>query len=411
METLPPPERTEFFLNRLLDYILKTHVSYDRAFHEISRRYRVSKWLYNTYYKLGYYAVLYYYGLQWLAAQHGYGVKKSAAIAFFRDIGYSVRKLIRILDRETKDLGLIHRLSIRYSYPEYIVRDLLRVMDPVELEKYLRSLNERRYWIRVNTLKTTVDRIIRCLKKNNVSMDIHHIMPYMLRIRRPKWFRPSNIKCIIEGEAVPQDLASAFVVEALHRLPGKNVLDACSAPGLKISLLYMLEQDLRCTVCDISWNRVSTLGKILRRLGVPIHRINILNCDSAEAIYNQEFDRALIDAPCSGSGSVPGDPAVKIAIRRRGKLEYYNDLQKRLIENTLQYSKYIVYSVCSIHPLEGEEVIQYIIDRGLATLVNIKLPLRKAYHGYLVSEKTFRTYPHINDCQGFYIAVLEASRK
>ena len=411
METLPPPERTEFFLNRLLDYILRTHISYDKAFHEISRRYRVPKWLYNTYYKLGYYVVLYYYGLQWLAAQHGYGVKKGAAIAFFRDIGYSVRKLVRILDRETRDLGIVHRLSIRYSYPEYIVRDLLEYMDPNELEKYLKALNEKRYWIRVNTLKTTIDRVIKCLKKNNIGFDIHHILPYMIRIRKPKWFKPSSIECIVKGEAIPQDLASAYVVEALHKLPGKNILDACSAPGLKISHLYMLDNNIRCIACDISWNRSIILKDILRQHNIPIHTINVLNCDSTEISFNLIFERALVDAPCSGSGSVPGDPAVKIAIRRKGKLDYYYNLQKRILENVLQYSRYVVYSVCSIHPLEGEEVIQYIVDHGLASPIDIKLPLRKAYSGYGVSGETFRTYPHIDGCQGFYIAVLEASRK
>ena len=386
-------------------------MSYDKAFHEISRRYRVPKWLYNTYYKLGYYTVLYYYGLQWLAAQHGYGVKRGAAIAFFRDIGFSVRRLVRLLDRETRGLSIIHRLSVRYSYPEYIVRDLLDHMSPGELESYLKALNERRFWLRINTLKSSVEEVTGCLERHGIGYRRHHILPYMIRVTKPRWFKPSSLECVSRGYAVPMDLASAFVVEALHRLGGRDVFDSCSAPGLKLSLTYMLDNSIRMVACDLSWNRITSLTDILRLHGIPGYCVTVLNCDSVALAFHGGFDRVLVDAPCSGSGAVPGDPAVKIAMRRRGKLEYYSRVQRSLIENLLAYTRYLVYSVCSIHPMEGEEVIEYIVDRGYGEPVDIGLPLERGYRGYSVSGKTYRTYPHINDSQGFYIAVLEASRK
>jgi len=413
LETSPPPAMTDFFLTRLLDYITKFKVSYDRAFNIVSKRYKPPKWLYNMFYKIGYYIVLNYYGLRWLAARKGFGKRPIAMITYFRSIGYSVRRLEHLLEKEVEGLTTIKRLSIRYSYPEYIIRDLMGRLESIdELEQYLRKLNERKTWLRVNLLKGSINDAIPCLKRNYVDIERDSKLGYMLYVRRPLWIKPGKLDCFHKGLVIPQDIASAYVVEVFNKLEGDGVyLDTCSAPGVKLGLLFMLDNSIYMVVAvDKSWKRLNSLKKLARLQNIPGYKLSIIHGDSASLAYPRIFTKALVDAPCSGSGSIPSDPGVKIALARKNKLYYYTELQKKILANTLRYAKRVVYAVCSIHPAEGEEVIEYFVNKGVAEPVEVDIKLPKAYHGYRVSDKTYRTYPHRNRSQGFYIAVLERKR-
>ncbi len=412
METIPPPARLEFYLNRLLDYIIHTRISYDKAYKAIVARYRVPKWLRGTLYKTGYYAVLYYYGLKWVAQRHGYRGKRGGAIAFYRSIGYSVRRLEKILERETRGLGVVKRLSIRYSYPEYIVRDLLRHLEPKFLEEYLRRLNERRIWLRVNTLKTSVEEAIELLEKEGVRVEQDKNIPYLLRVVKPQWVKPSSLEAFHRGYVVPQDKASAIVSVIAHSIASGDLLDSCCAPGNKLALVMILDSNAsyRYVGVDKSWKRILVTPKLMTHQGLGLYNVLLIQSDSRFIETKHVFSRGVVDAPCSGSGAVPGDPGVKVAIERRTKLDYYNRIQYMILRNILSRVDTVVYSVCSIHPLEGEEVIERITMEGYGEPVEIDTWINKAYRGYSVSDKTYRTYPYIDYSQGFYIAVLRSRR-
>ncbi len=410
METAPPPPQTTFFLTKLLEHITRTHVSYDKAFRAISKRYEVPKWLYGTFYKLGYYVTLYYYALRWIAGVHGYGTKPAGIISYFQSIGFSIRRFLRIVEKETKNLSPVKRISIRYSYPEYLVRDLMKHLSLDEIERYLAKLNERKVWLRINTLKTSIDKALKCLDDEGVKYRVDNKLDYMIYIESPKWLQPGKLDCVKKGLLIPQDIASAWVVETLLKLDNATiVLDACSAPGIKLGLLMARKKkNIRAIAVDKSWRRINILKKLLPIQGVDNFAVNILNADSSEIEYRIQFPLALVDAPCSGSGAVSGDPAIKISIERKGKLEYYHNNQVLILKNTLKHSKRVVYAVCSIHPYEGEEVIKEILSKNLARVIEIDIDLPKAYRGYEFSSKTYRTYPHLMNSQGFYIAALEA---
>ncbi len=409
METIAPRDRLGFFLTTLLEHIVRSHVSFDRAFRDVAGRYPVPRWLRGTFYKVSYYAVLYYHSLLWLASRNGYPATPGGAVAFFRRLGFSVRRLRRLLEEETRGLSVSARLSYRYSYPLYLVKDLLRHMYWRELEEMLRSLNKRRPWLRVNTLKTSLARVEECLGRSGVGYRVDGELGYMIRVTRPMWLRASRLPCVRRGEAVPQDKASALVVEALPRRPGMRVLDACSAPGVKLGLLYMLlGGDAWSVAVDLSSRRTRVIPRLLELQGVEPHRYVVVNGDSSWLSYGGGFDAAIVDAPCSGLGAVPGDPAVKIAASRRDKIMYYAERQYRILRQVLRQAPLVVYAVCSIHPLEGEAVVERVVEEGLARAKRPRIPGARPYPGYgRGSRDAVRLYPHIHDTQGFYIAVLE----
>lgn len=409
METTPPPNQLQFFLTLLLDHIIKAHVSYDKAFKNIINRYRFSRWLIPVFYKIGYYTVNNYYGLRWLAAKHGYGTKPAGIVSYFLRLGFSVKKLQRILREEAKRLSTSKRISVMYSYPEFLVKDLLQYMNALELEKMLMHLNTRKRWLRINTLKTTIEEALECLDEENIIVSKKSRLEYMLFVEHPKWEPIGRTQCVIKGIVVPQDIASAYVVEAIRPARKKTLVDACSAPGLKLSLAYMLSNnDLLSIAVDKSEKRIHTERKLLERLGINRYMATLIHGDSSKLSFSRVFDYAIIDAPCSGLGAVFSDPAVKINTSRGDKLEYYHTVQVKILENILRYSRRVVYSTCSIHPLEGEAVVEEVVDKGLAELVEPGISLTNAYKGYRLSGKMYRVYPHIENGQGFFIAVLES---
>ncbi len=406
METVPPPETTRFFLSMLLNLIVKTHVSYDKAYKTIAGRYGIKGWLAPVLYKLGYYTVNYYYTLRWLSAKEGYGKKPGGIASYFASIGFSYKRALRIMREEARNLSRTKRISLLYSYPEYLVKDLLVHLPEKTVEKMLASLNTRKRWLRINTLKNTVEEALECLDDEGVVYKGSGL-EYMVFVEHPKWAPVSRISCIRSGGVVPQDYSSALVVEAFGRIKGW-LLDTCTAPGNKLSLLHMLNNEVYSVGVDASAKRINTALRLLEHLGVGPGKFVLVNADSSSTTYNRVFDYALIDAPCSGLGAVYSDPAVKIAAGRREKLEKYHEKQYRILANTAKYAGIIVYATCSIHPLEGEYVVAKAVEEGLVEPVEPGIRLEKAYPLTPVSNSTFRVYPHHTGSQGFYISVLRS---
>lgn len=412
MEIPIPPEQASFFLKLLLNYIFKTRVSYDKAFKYIIRKYSFPKWVKPVLYKLGYYTVNYYYTLRWFSSKQGYGSTVAGIVNYFSSIGFSIKRLLAIAREETKYLSKTKKLSILYSYPEFIVKDLLGILDEELVVKILSSLNNRKRWLRINILKTSIIESLKCLEETGVEYKTTKLSEYAIKIINPLWEPIALNKCVKESIVVPQDISSVLSIEALkHNIQDiQSLLDTCSAPGLKLSLFFMLvDKKLRALAIDNSKNRIQVEAILLKKLGLDLKRIILINADSSIISFNKSFELAIVDAPCSGSGSVYSDPAVKLNIGKRSKLEYYNRKQYMILKNVLKYAEKVVYITCSIHPLEGEKVVEKIVEEDLAMPIPLKhIGLSNAYPKYKVSGKTNRIYPYEVDGQGFYIALLES---
>lgn len=412
METTISPDQASFFLKLLLNYILKTRVSYDKAFRVIVSKYLFPKWIKPVLYKLGYYTVNYYYSLKYLSSKHGYGFKPSGLVNYFSSIGFSIRELLSEIRIESRELSSYKKISITYSYPEFLVRELLREVDIYEVERTLSSLNEKKKWLRINTLRTSIENALKCLDETDVVYEKSFI-EYVYRLKKPLWRTMSGNKCIINGYVVPQDISSVLSIEVVRECLSDYVLDACSSPGLKLSLIYMLMRNkIRSIGIDYSINRLFFEKRLLDRLGVDLSKVLLVNSDSTYFSLNNFFKLALVDAPCSGFGSVYSDPAVKLNTATSSKIKYYSSKQYSILKNTLKHAEKVLYITCSIHPGEGEEIVEKIVYENLAEPVEIKSNytsfLSKSYPKYSISSKTYRIKPYIVDGQGFYIALLES---
>ncbi|MEM1675848.1 MAG: RsmB/NOP family class I SAM-dependent RNA methyltransferase [Desulfurococcaceae archaeon] len=412
METILPHEQIKFFLKILLNYILKTRVSYDKAFKTIVNRYEFPKWFKPSLYKIGYYTVNYYYSLKWLSSKHGYGVKTSGLINYFSSVGFSIRKILSSIRSESQGLSSYRRISLTYSYPEFLVKDLLKYVEINEIERILSSLNKRKKWLRINLLKTSIENALKCLDETGIVYEKSFI-EYVYRLKKPIWRPLSRNKCISNGYVVLQDISSVLSIEIIKNYLYENILDACSSPGLKLSLIHMLSGSyLFSTAVDYSWKRIVFEKKLLGKLGIDLSKVFFINSDSTIVSFNRLFKLAVVDAPCSGLGSVYSDPAVKLNTQSSSKIKYYSERQYSILKNILKYSERVLYITCSIHPDEGENVIERIVYENLAEPIEINSEytryLSKSYPGFTISNKTYRINPYQVNGQGFFIALLES---
>ena len=210
-----------------------------------------------------------------------------------------------------------------------------------------------------------------------------------------------------QGLIYIQDEASQLVSILLDPRPGHRVLDLCAAPGSKTSHIAALA-DNKATIiaCDLYHHRLATVIATCRRLGIS--SIDAITLDATCALPFGErpaFDRVLVDAPCSGTGTLRGNPEIKSRLLP-DDITRLADLQLDILRQaagTVAFGGRLVYSTCSIEREENEEVIRRFLERS-PTFHVIK---PKARADLITDEGFVRTYPHRHGTDGFFAAVLE----
>ncbi len=147
-----------------------------------------------------------------------------------------------------------------------------------------------------------------------------------------------------------QDIGSQAVVPLLALEPGQTFLDLCAAPGNKTA--QAMEAGVRAIACDVHWHRV----REMKDLGIPL-----LVVDGTKPLpFGRRFDRILVDAPCSGTGTLARNPEIKWKLRE-GDLRELQERQKSLLRNALDLlapGGILVYSTCSLEEEENEGVVR-----------------------------------------------------
>ncbi|HMC91811.1 MAG TPA: methyltransferase domain-containing protein [Allosphingosinicella sp.] len=175
-----------------------------------------------------------------------------------------------------------------------------------------------------------------------------------------------------EGRWWVQDLAASLPARLIPA-DARDVLDLCAAPGGKTMQLAAAGHQM--TAVDASQNRLARLRENLVRTHL---KAQLVPADAATWVPGREFDAILLDAPCSATGTFRRHPEVLYRARPRAIAEGAA-LQAKLLDRAAQWLKpggTLVYSVCSLEPQEGEEIVQAFIDRqpGFGIAAPIRLP-------------------------------------
>ena len=325
-------------------------------------------------------------------------VNEAVEIASVRDrnFGSFVNGVLRAFQRSEKpdidSLQGIEYLSIKYSYPEWLVAYLLKDYDLATLEKiFAYNENEKLMAIRVNTLKSNLEEVKMALDDKGIEYYESDFVDSGLVVSEPLM----RNKLFLSGKITIQDLASQKVATFLNPAKDSIVLDVCAAPGSKSAhMAAIMENTGKIFACDIYPHKIKLMNSNFARLGVT----NV-SCQQIDArnlkdyVKPKSFDYILADLPCSGMG-VMGH---KVDIRYNltlASIEEIIKLQKAILDsvaNLLKVGGTMVVSTCTFNKNENEKQIKEFISNHPNYIV--------------VDEVTYLPYEYGTD--GFYICKLE----
>ena len=262
--------------------------------------------------------------------------------------------------------------------------------------------------LRANRLRITRDELADVLSQAGVSTRPTRFAPDGLTVDGGN---PLLTPFAGEGLFGVQDEASQLVGAAVAAVAGERVLDACAAPGGKTTAIAADMQDRGLVVAaDVRQKRVRLLADTIQASGAS--RIRVVQANAAQALpFAPLFDRVLVDAPCSGLGTLRRDPDIKW---RRSEAEFgaFFDLQMRIVRAAADVVKpggRLVYSTCSSEPEENEEVVARFLEERSDFEIQA-LQLRDA-NQLINSAGHLRTLPFRDALEGFFAAQLVKARE
>ncbi|KAI1893700.1 hypothetical protein AGOR_G00126390 [Albula goreensis] len=287
--------------------------------------------------------------------------------------------------------------------------------------------NQLPRYVRVNTLKTTVEDVIDYLKRegflyqgqasrledlNNLSgktfvSDLH--LPDLL-VFPPKMDFHTHF-LYQAGHIILQDKASCLPAYLLNPRVGAQVLDACAAPGNKTShLAAIMHNKGKLFAFDLDAKRLSTMSTLLLRAGVTCQQLanqDFLKVDPKSPEYSN-VEYILLDPSCSGSGMVCLRDSGAEPQEESGRLQALAAFQLRCLNHALLFPhlQRLVYSTCSIHTQENEEVVSACLQQNKEFRL---VPLKPEWpeRGLPPLSQCLRASPERTLTHGFFVAVLE----
>lgn len=321
-----------------------------------------------------------------------------------------VRRILREKDKlpdpDPKDDAILY-LSVRWSHPDWLVKKWLGYFGREETESLLKANNqESPLTLRANRLKGDRESLREKLRAGGFNAAPTRWSPQGIQLKSAG--AADQLPGFQEGFFQVQGEASQLIGYLVDPQPGERVLDACAAPGGKTTHLAELMGDNgELIVTDISVKGLEKLKHNVQRLGlISVRPFAVDVSRGLTGALALPYDRILVDAPCSGLGTLRSHPEAKWQKDERD-IRRLSKLQKKIVRRLSSYLKpggILVYATCTLTREENEGVVEDFLDheRGFV-LDNARDTLpREAKH--MVSGKYFLALPHKHNTDGFFAA-------
>jgi len=303
--------------------------------------------------------------------------------------------------------------EILHSYPDFLYAKLVRTYGEAGASEIASALNRpSTVTVRVNTAKIGREEVLAAFDRSGVKAEITKHSPYGVRVQTR--FALSDFEFYKKGFLEIQDEASQLSC-LLAAVPGPaKILDACAGAGGKsLMLATICGSGTRITAADTDKRKLSVLNKRARRAG-----ISNIECVSTGALLNNEFgvgtfDVVLIDAPCSGTGTIRRNPDLKWRVSSES-IEEASDTQLEILKRYATFlapSGKLVYITCSLLAEENEDVVGRFLEDSCLCIE--KIP--KDYSDLLAPAVAFFgengfffTHPARESWDGFKACILKS---
>jgi 16S rRNA (cytosine967-C5)-methyltransferase len=301
-------------------------------------------------------------------------------------------------------------LAIAMSHPRWLVR---RWLDRYGFDAAARwaAFNNAPapITLRANRLKATTLEVQARLERLGVELEPTRFAPNGLVVTGG---HPLATPLADQGLFIVQEEASQLVIELVGARAGERILDACASPGIKTTALAALvgaEGQLVAT--DLRQRRVMLLRRTLNHYGAD--KVAVVRCDVRAALpFRTGFDAVLLDAPCSGLGTIRRDPEIRWR-RTEADLERFAATQRAMLEHASEVVRpggRLVYATCSSEPEENDDVVNWFLTRHPeftpAPLEMLSRTVTPALAGVLDQGGALRTLPHVHGVEAFFAALL-----
>ncbi|MBN1961760.1 MAG: 16S rRNA (cytosine(967)-C(5))-methyltransferase RsmB [Deltaproteobacteria bacterium] len=334
---------------------------------------------------------------------------------------------------DVQNVDPIATLAIKYSQPEWILQRVVKQLGEQDAQKFAAANNlAPPITIRINSLKASTEQVLKDLQALNAQVEFVGQVPNALNIRNVG--APAKLSHFIKGNITVQDAAAQLVAHFAAPSENSVIVDMCAAPGGKTTHLAELINDSGLIIAlDIHPGKLRLIQQAAKRLQLKsiiikaadsanhavllqavqfaISEANAKSSKSSTKQFATPPNLVILDAPCSGSGTLRRNPELRQ--RHENSLKELTALQDQLLDagaSLLTSGGVLVYAVCSITEEEGPERIKAFLQRHPEFMVS-KTSLHTAswLHPYLApfaDGEVLQTWPHYHGMDGFFAARL-----
>ena len=308
------------------------------------------------------------------------------------------------LDPQKEITDPVERLSVVYSFPQWLIRRWIGFWGTEETEALCKKLNEPpRFDLRIVRKNISPQKFKALLKEKKIAFKESPLFPDMVTV----WDVQAVINAgwLDKGYCVVQDESARLPVAALEPQPGETILDVCASPGGKFTqILEAVQPDGMAVALDVDLKRLKRVKQNANRLGL---KGGLYVCADARHLpFKQSFDKILVDAPCSGQGVIRKHPDIKWR-REFAELVEFSKLQQDILEsafNLLKPGGRLAYSTCTVDFLENENIVNELKEKKGRDFRMLNLSDRFPTFS---AQGAIRTFPHQHDTDGSFCALIE----
>ena len=302
----------------------------------------------------------------------------------------------------------VEKVGLLTYHPTWFVKYCFRLFGRKEALTFLESAAKiPPTYVRINTLRASEEELLKKMEDDKVVLEKVEQLQHTYRVidNKKPIIRTQSFR---KGLFYIQDKASCLAAEIEAPEAGMTVLDVCAAPGAKTTYLaQLMKNDGTIYSVDYSKRRMMIWKEETKRMGVKIALPVIANARKPLPI-NLSADLVILDPPCSSTGTFSKTPSAKWRLTKRSIIGMAK-VQWEMLYQCADYTKdggFLIYSTCSITTEENETLIERFLKwhpkfKLVETSPKIGLP------GLRGQTNCQRLYPHLHDCNGFFIAKLQ----